>query len=172
MTRFSDAALLKGDYATMLHNPPKEADWNKTACDNGAEAAAQSIAKQIFAMQEVLDPKTERLEVVTLAAIGPIKVLGVMPIDGDIMSINGVSPSDGSPVMIMQHVTQLSLTFKKVSVEPENDAESQEDASMKIGFVIFDELKERKKSREAAKGKKTSRKTPARKATKKAAAKK
>jgi len=159
MTRFSDAALLKGDFAGMLHNAPKDADWSKTACDNGAEAAAQSIAKQIFALREQLDPETEKLEVVTFSSMGPIKVLGVMPIDGDMMSINGVNPADGSAVMIMQHVSQLSLTFTKAKVVSENGEENpDEDDGMKIGFVIFDELKERKKARDAVKRKKPARK--------------
>lgn len=168
MTRFSDAALLKGDFATMLKNPPKEAEWSKTSCENGAEEAAQSVAKQIFAMTQQLDPKKEKLEVITFSSMGPIKVLGIMPIDGDLMRIDGLNPADMSPVSILQHVEQMSLTFTKAAVQSENPEEKPDkDDGGQIGFVIFDELKERKKVRAAAK-----RKKPARKTTKKAPAKK
>lgn len=173
MTRFSDAALLKGDFATMLQNPPGDSDWRKTACDTGAEAVAQSIAKQIFAMREQLDPKKHKLEVVTFSYLGPIKVLGIMPIDGDLMRIDGINPADKSAITIVQHVGQMSLTFTHAPVQSETPEESpDEDDGFKIGFVIFDELKERKKTRDAVKRKKTTRKAPARKTTKKAAAKK
>ena len=161
MTRFSDAALLRGDFSTMLQNPPKEAEWSKTSCDNGAEAAAQSVAKQIFAMRKQLDPKKEKLEVITFSSMGPIKVMGIMPIDGDLMRIDGVNPADNSPVAVVQHVEQMSLTFTKAAIESEEDAD--EDDGMKIGFVIFDELKERKKVREAAKRRKPARKPAKRK---------
>ena len=172
MTRFSDAALLKGDFATMLKNPPKEAEWSKTSCENGAEEAAQSVAKQIFAMTQQLDPKKEKLEVITFSSMGPIKVLGIMPIDGDLMRIDGVNPADMSPVSIVQHVEQMSLTFTKAAVQSEKPEEQpDDDDGMQIGFVIFDELKERKKVRAAAKRKKPARKTT-RKTTKKATTKK
>ena len=173
MTRFSDAALLKGDFATMLQNPPKDSEWSKTACDNSAEEAAKSVAQQIFAMREQLDPKTEKLEVITFSSMGPIKVLGIMPIDGDLMRIDGLNPADMSPVSIVQHVEQMSLTFTKAKVKSENPEEQpDDDDGMQIGFVIFDELKERKKVRAAAKRKKPARKAAPRKTTKKAAAKK
>lgn len=174
MTRFSDAALLKGDFATMLQNPPKEAEWNKTDCENIAEEAAKSVAQQIFAMREQLDPKKEKLEVITFSSMGPIKVLGIMPVDGDLMRIDGLNPADMSPVSIVQHVGQMSLTFTKAAVKSENpEEEPDEDDGGQIGFVIFDELKTRKKSREAAKRKKPLRKTATKKTTtKKAAAKK
>lgn len=173
MTRFSDAALLKGDFATMLQNPPADSDWGKAACDNGAEAAAQSVAKQIFSMREQLDPKKEKLEVITFSSIGPIRVLGIMPIDGDLMRIDGLNPADMSPISIVQHVGQMSLTFSRAAVKSENAEENpDDDDGMKIGFVIFDELKERKKSRDAAKRKKPARKATTRKTTKKAAVKK
>ncbi len=170
MTRFSDAALLKGDFAQMLKNPPKEAEWKKTSCDSSAEAAAQSIAKQIFAFQQQIDQEKEKLEVTTFSSLGPIKVMGVMPIEGDMMRIDGVqvTPNGVSPVSIIQSATQLSLTFTKAVVQSKNPTEEpDDDDGMQIGFVIFDELKERKKSRDAAK-----RKKPARKPTKKTAAKK
>ncbi len=172
MTRFSDAALLKGDFAAMIQDPPKEAEWNKTACDNGAEAAAQSVAKQIFAMRKQLDPKVEQLEVVTFSSMGPIKVLGIMPIDGDLMRIDGLNPADNSPVSVVQHVEQMSLTFTKAAVKSENQEDELDDGA-KIGFVIFDELKTRKKVRAAAKRKKPARKPSTRKsAPKKRAPKK
>lgn len=172
MTLFSDAALLKVDFSTMLQDPPLEAEWSKTACDNGAEAAAQSIAKQIFAMRKQLDPKVEQLEVVTFSSIGPIKVLGIMPIDGDLMRIDGMNPADNTPVSVVQHVEQMSLTFTKAAVKSEK-LEDEIDDGAKIGFVIFDELKTRKKDRAAAKRKKPARKSTSRKtATKKSAAKK
>ncbi len=178
MTRFSDAALLKGDFATMLKDPPKEAEWSKTECQNSAEEAAKSVAQQIFAMREQLDAKTEKLEVITFSSMGPIRVLGIMPIDGDLMRIDGLNPADMSSVSIVQHVEQMSLTFMKAAVisdKPEDEPDS--DDGSQIGFVIFDELKERKKIRAAAKRKKPARKTAAkktttRKTTKKAAAKK
>ncbi len=173
MTRFSDAALLKGDFATMLENLPSEAEWGKTSCENGAEEAAQSVAKQIFAMNEQFDPKKEKLEVITFSSMGPIKVLGLMPIDGDLMRIDGMNPADSAPVTIVQHVEQMSLTFTKAPVKSDNPEENpDEDDGMKIGFVIFDELKERKKTRAAAKRKKPVRKSSTRKTTKKAAPKK
>jgi hypothetical protein len=155
MTRFSDAALLKGDFATMLQNPPKDAEWSKTSCNNSAEEAAKSVAQQIFAMREQLDPKTEKLEVITFSSMGPIKVLGIMPIDGDLMRIDGLNPADLSPVSIVQHVEQMSLTFTKAKVKSENPEEQpDDDDGGQIGFVIFDELKTRKKIRAAAKRKK------------------
>ncbi len=173
MTRFSDAALLKGDFASMLQNPPKDAEWDKMACENNAEEAAQSVAKQIFAINKQLDPKKEKLEVITFSSMGPIKVLGLIPIDGDLMRIDGMNPADSSPVTIVQHVEQMSLTFTKAPVKSDNPEENpDDDDGMKIGFVIFDELKERKKTRAAAKRKKPTRKTTTRKTTKKAAVKK
>ena len=168
MTQFSDAALLKGNFAKMLKDPPKEAEWKKTACDNSAEAVAQSIAKQIFVFQKSIDQANEKLEVVTYSALGPIKVLGVLPMESDLMRIDGVRPDNALPVSMIQHVEQLSLTFTKAPVKSENPEEHpDEDDGMQIGFVIFDELKERKKSRDAAKRRKPVRKTTTRKRRKK-----
>ncbi len=150
MTLFSDAALLKGDYAKMLKNPPGEAEWKKAACDNGSEEVAQAIAKQIFGFQQSLDQKTEKLEVIALSAVGPVKVLGISPMEGDLMRIDGINPVEKKPVAIIQHVEQVSLTFTKTPVEPENP----DDDGLKIGYVIFDELTERKKERDASKRKK------------------
>lgn len=160
MTRYSDAALLKGDFATMLNKPaPKETEWSKASCDNGSEEAAQAIAKQIFGFQQSIDPKKEKLEVVTFSALGPIKVLGISPMDGELMRIDGMNPSTMAPVSIVQHVEQLSLTFTKAPVLSDNPEEHpDDDDGLQIGFVIFDELKERKKSRDAAKRKKSTRK--------------
>ncbi|MEM9278836.1 MAG: hypothetical protein AAGA76_09695 [Pseudomonadota bacterium] len=164
MTHFSDAALLKGDYATMLKSPPNEAEWKKTACDNGSELAAQSIAKQIFAFQKSIDQQKEKLEVVTFSALGPVKVLGISPMDGELMRIDGIRPENNMPVSMIQHVEQLSLTFTKVPAQSENPENQLDDnGGMQIGFVIFDELKERKKVRDAAKRKEPARKTPAKK---------
>ena len=159
MTRFSDAGLLKGDFATMLKEPPKEAEWKKTACDNSAEAAAQAIAKQIFAMQQGINSKNEKLEIVTFSSLGPIKVLAITPIDGELMRIDGVHPDGEKAISILQHTEQLSLTFSKAKVESgSSNEEPGNDDGMQIGFVIFDELTERKKVRDAAKNKKSKRK--------------
>ncbi|MEM9332882.1 MAG: hypothetical protein AAGA53_16290 [Pseudomonadota bacterium] len=165
MNDFSDAALLKGDYATMLKDPPKEAEWKKAACDNGSELAAQAIAKQIFAFQKSIDATKEKLEVVTFSTLGPIKVLGITPIDGELMRIDGFSPENKMPVSMIQHVEQLSLTFTKAPANIEVPVDQlDEDDGMRIGFVIFDELKERKKVRDAAKRKKApAQKTPRKK---------
>jgi len=164
MPRFSDAALLKGDYATMLKAPPKESEWKKTACDNGSELAARSIAKQIFAFQKSIDHTREKLEVMTFSTLGPIKVMGVTPMEGELMRIDGIRPDSNMPVSMIQHVEQLSLTFTRAIVKSSNPQEQpDEDDGMQIGFVIFDELKERKKIRDAAKRKKPSRKTAAKK---------
>lgn len=168
MTHFSDAALLKGDFAKMLKDPPKETEWNKAACDNGSEEVAQSIAKQIFTFQKSIDQTKEKLEVVTYSALGPIKVLGVMPMEGDLMRIDGMRPDNGLPISMIQHVEQLSLTFTKAPVQSKNPTEQpDDDDGMQIGFVIFDELKERKKTRDAAKRKKPARKPATRKRRKK-----
>lgn len=156
MSKYSDAALLKGDYATMLKKPPEDTEWKKAACDNGPEEAAQAIAKQIFGIQKSIDPEKEKLEVITYSAVGPFKVVGILPADGELMRIDGINPNNGTPVSLVQHVEQVSLTFTKVPVKKDGD---DDEDGLKIGFVIFDELKERKKVRDAAKRKKrTSRK--------------
>ena len=157
MTRFSDAALLKGDFAKMLKDPPKEAEWKKASCDNGPEEAAQAIAKQIFGFQQSIDQEKEKLEVITFSSFGPIKVMNIAPIEGEMMRIDGINPANNSPISIIQHVEQLSLTFTKVAVQSKNPKEQpDEDDGLKIGYVIFDELTARKKSRDAAKRKKAS----------------
>ena len=152
MTRFSDAALLTGKYATMLKEPPQEAEWNKAACDNGSEEAAQAIAKQIFGFQQSIDNTKEKLEVLTFSSLGPIKVLGISPMDGELMRIDGINPANMAPVSMVQHVEQLSLTITKAPVQSKNPAEEpDDDDGLQIGFVIFDELKDRKEKRDAAK---------------------
>ena len=144
MNQYSDAALLKGEFAKLLKNPPKEEEWSGASCDNGAEQAAQSLAKQIFGFQKLIDPKKEKLEVITFSALGPIKVLRVIPIDGELMRVDGINPADMSPVSLVQHVEQLSLTITKGPVKSENpEDEPDDDDGMQIGFVIFDELKKR-----------------------------
>ena len=149
MTRFSDAALLKGDFAHMAaefragnRTAPKNKDWSKAACDNQAEEAAQEVAKHIFALQQDIDAKKEALEITAFTAAGPMKVMGLLPGEGDIIRIDGVLP-DGNPVAQVVHATQLALTFTKASLKPEDPA----DDGLDIGFVIFEELKERKKKR-------------------------
>ena len=157
MTRFSDAALLKGDFAHMASEfragnraAPKKKDWRKAACDNQAEEAAQEIAKHIFALQQDIDPEKEALEITTFTAAGPMKVMGLLPGEGDIIRIDGVLPN-GNPIAHVVHATQLALTFTKAVLK----ADESVDDGLDIGFVIFEELKERKKKR-AKKAKKLS----------------
>ena len=91
MTRYTDAALLTGEYAHLAAQlrageraVPGPLEWEKTACDNQAEEAAQDVAKHIFAFQQSLDPETEQLEVVSYSAAGQIRVLAVVPGEGDL----------------------------------------------------------------------------------------
>lgn len=156
MTRFSDAALLKGDYAHMAQEfragerkAPANRDWNKVAPDNAAEEAAQDVAKHIFALQQQIDQEKERIEILAFSAIGQFKVLGLVPGEADLIRIDGILP-DGSPVATLIHVEQLALTFTTAPLKQE-----EEDDGLQIGFLIFDELKERKKKR-AKKAKKLS----------------
>ena len=168
MTRFSDAALLKGDYATMLKEPPKEAEWKTASCNDSSEEAAQAIAKQIFGFQQSLDQTKEKLEVITFSAMGPIKVLGISPMDGELMRIDGINPTNLAPVSMVQHVEQLSLTITKAVIQSSNPQEQpDEDDGLQIGFVIFDELKKRKKDRDASKRKKSARKTSSKQSSRK-----
>lgn len=149
MSRFSDAALLKGDFAHMAkefrmgdRTAPAKKDWNKVACDNQAEEAAQEVAKHIFALQQNLDDKTEKLEIMHFTAAGPMKVMAVVPGEGDILRLDGVLET-GDPVAQAMHASQLSLTFIKAQLKEE----AEEDDGLGIGFLIFDELKERQKKR-------------------------
>lgn len=157
MTDFSDAALLKGQFATMLAEPPKEADWKKVSCNNGSEEAAQAIAKQIFGFRKSIDPTKDKLEVIAFSALGPIRVMGISPMDGDMMRIDGIRADTQTPAILIQHVEQLSLTFVTAKVQSSNPTERpDDDDGMNIGYVIFDELKERKDARDSSKSKKPS----------------
>lgn len=154
MTRFSDAALLKGDYAHMAaelkagqRHAPSPGEWSKTACDDGAEAAAQSVAKQIFALQEQIDTEVEQLEIAAQSAAGPMIVSGLYPGTGDLLRVDGHLVSTKQPVAIVIHASQLNLTITKSPL-----AETQpEDDGLKIGFVIFEELAKRAKKAKPAK---------------------
>ncbi len=150
MSRFSDAALLKGNFAHMAAEfragkraAPRKKDWNRVACDNQAEQAAQEIGKHIFDLQQNIDEKTEKLNILHFTAAGPMKVMAVVPGEGDILRLDGVLLPDGEPVAQALHASQLSLTFKKESSVEEEEA----DDGLEIGFLIFDELKERQKKR-------------------------
>ena len=150
MTRFSDAALLTGDFSHMAAEfragnraAPKAKDWNKVACDNQAEDAAQEIAKHIFALQQAIDEKSEKLEIMHFTAVGPMKVMAIVPGEGDILRLDGVLES-GDPVSQAMHASQLTLTFVKAPLK-ENETE---DDGLEIGFLIFDELKKRRKRRD------------------------
>lgn len=163
MTRFSDAALLKGDYAHMAaemragdRDAPKQKDWDKAACDNGAENAAQEVAKHIFAVQQSLDPEVEQLEVLTYSAAGQMKVIAIHPGEGDLLRIDGVLVPQGQPASVVIHVENLSLTFVRA---PLADKEEDKDEGLQIGFVIFDELKDRQKSRYSKGTKKSQKKS-------------
>jgi len=156
VSRFSDAALLKGNFAHMAAEfragerpAPKTKDWNKTAVDTPAEEAAQDVAKHIFALQQSIDEKNERIEVLAFSAVGEMKVLGLVPGEGDLIRVDGILP-DGKPVAILIHASQLALTFIAVPLE-----EKPEEDGLAIGFLIFDELKKRKAKR-AKKSKKLS----------------
>ncbi len=161
MTRYTDAALLTGDFAHMMKQPPKEVEWKKkAACDNKAEAVAQEVAKHIFSMSQGLNPQIERLEITTFSAKGPITVMGIVPGDGDLIRIDGVFSDGHLPISIIQHAAQLSMTFTKATVGSDNEQDEQE-GGRQIGFVIFDELTKRKKERTAAKRKAATKKRTA-----------
>ena len=62
VTRYSDAALLEGRLCPSGRRNAggkaccaEQKDWDKAACDNRAEEAAQEVAKHIFAVQQSLD---------------------------------------------------------------------------------------------------------------------
>ena len=93
-------------------------DWRKVASDNQAEEAAQEVAKHIFALQQQLDEKTEKLEIMAFTAAGPMRVLAVVPGDGDVLRLDGVLES-GDPVAQAMHASQLSLTFVKALLDQE-----------------------------------------------------
>ncbi|MGB7432225.1 MAG: hypothetical protein WA921_07130 [Ahrensia sp.] len=150
MTRYSDAALLTGDFAHMAAEfkagnraAPSADEWGKTACDNGAEQAAQSVAKQIFTLQGQIDKEAEQLEIAAMSLAGPMIVSGVFPDDGDMLRIDGHLVATKQPVAVLTHISQLALTITKSPI-----AETKpEDDGLKIGFVIFDELEKRAAAR-------------------------
>lgn len=151
-TRFTDAALLKGKYAFHAEQlrasssaSANKVDWSKIECGNQAEEAAQEVAKHIFAFNEALDPKKEQLEIISMTAVGQMKVLGLAPGEGDILRVDGVLMPDELPTSVVVHASQLALTFVRVPIkadEPEQTSESN-----RIGFVIFDDLQDRQKAR-------------------------
>ena len=150
MTRFSDAALLKGDFAhhaaefrAGTRSAPRKKDWNKAASDSQAEEAAQEVAKHIFALQQSIDEKTEKLEIMHFTAVGPMKVMALVPGEGDVLRLDGVL-QNGDPVAQAMHASQLSLTFVKAALKEEEEA----DDGLEIGFLIFDELTKRRKARD------------------------
>lgn len=150
MSRYTDAALLKGDYAKMLKDPPKDDAWRDAACDNSAEAAATEIAKHIFAFNQSLDQKKEKLEVTTFSAKGLMKVLGLTPGDSDLIRVDGLLAQGDAPCSMLFHAHQISLTFTRVPASKPDSEEKDEDDGLQIGFVIFDELRKRKSARKQA----------------------
>jgi FlaG/FlaF family flagellin (archaellin) len=158
MSIFSDAALLKGKFAHMAaefrhgkRQAPKTEEWQAVACDNTAEQAAQEVAKHIFGFQQSIDPKQVTLEVIAICPAGAMKVISLVPGEGDIIRIDGMLIPEGAPSSTIVHVSQLSLSFITRPVVDEN--EDPDDDGLQIGFVIFEELAERKKARELAKNK-------------------
>ena len=150
MNKFSDAALLKGDFSHMAAEfragnraAPRNKDWRKASCDNQAEQAAQEVAKHIFDLQKGIDKATEKLDILHFTAAGPMKVLAVVPGEGDILRLDGVLMPNGDPVAQAMHASQLSLTFTKAKLKDEEEA----DDGLEIGFLIFDELTKREKKR-------------------------
>lgn len=151
MTRYSDAALLAGDYAHLAAEmragkraAPLQKDWDKAACDNRAEEAAQEVAKHIFAFQQSIDGEKEQLEILTFSAAGQMKVIAIHPGDGDVLRVDGFLVPEGRPASVVIHASTLSLTFVTAPIAREGEAR---DEGLRIGFVIFDELQERQKAR-------------------------
>ena len=149
MNQFSDAALLRGNYSHMAvklragnRTAPADSDWGDAANDTPAEEAAQDVAKHIFALQESFDQKTQRIEVLANCAIGQMRVLGLVPGEADFIRIDGIM-ADGQPVATLMHTNQLALTIFAVPI----DDKTEEENAAQIGFLIFDELKARKKKR-------------------------
>ncbi|WP_026480375.1 hypothetical protein [Ahrensia sp. 13_GOM-1096m] len=150
MPDYSDAALLTGNFAHMVaelkagkRKAPSPDEWQKTACDNEAEQAAQSVAKQIFELQSAIDKEKEQLEIVTISAAGPMLVMGLFAGEGDVMRVEGLLLSSKQPVALVIHASQLALTITKRSTA---EAKPEEDATQ-IGFVIFDQLEKRAKAK-------------------------
>ncbi|MEO1700506.1 MAG: hypothetical protein AAFR71_00505 [Pseudomonadota bacterium] len=156
--RYSDAALLKGDYAHLASDLkvsqrglPSDDDWKRARCDdhNRAEMAAQAVAKQIFGLQQQIDRETEQLEIAASSAAGPMIVSGVFPEDGEMLRVDGHLIADKRPVALLLHASQLALTITKSTTAHTNP----EDDGLKIGFVIFDELEKRAEARDKARAK-------------------
>ena len=150
MTRFSDAALLRGNYAHMAaefregkRTAPRNKDWSKVSSENSAERVAQEVAKHIFAIQQSIDEKKERLDILHFTAAGPMKVMALVPGERDILRLDGLLIESGDPVAQALHSAQLSLTFTKAPLKSEEET----DDGLEIGFLIFDELKQRNKKR-------------------------
>lgn len=166
MPRYSDAALLKGDYTHMAaelrageRGAPSPAEWQKTSCANAAEAAAQAVAKQIFELHSTLDGDKEQLEIAAWSAAGIMIVLGLFPGEGDLVRLEGHLLNSKQPVAQLIHANQLSLTITKRSTE---EVAPEEDAAQ-IGFVIFDQLAKRGKAKAATKKKPAAKNTRAKK---------
>lgn len=156
MADYSDAALLTGHFAHMAaelkagkRSAPSPAEWQKIACDNEAEKAAQSVAKQIFELQSSIDKEKEQLEIVTISAAGPMIVMGLFAGESDILRVEGLLLATKQPAALIIHANQLALTITKKSSA---DAKPEEDATQ-IGFVIFDQLEKRTKSKPENKSK-------------------
>ena len=156
MPRYSDAALLQGEYTHMAaelrsgeRDAPSPADWQKTSCENAAEASAQAVAKQIFELQSTLDGEKEQLEIASWSAAGIMIVLGLFPGEGDLVRLEGHLLNSQQPVAQLIHAHQLALTITKRSTQ---EAPPEEDAAQ-IGFVIFDQLAKRGKAKAATKKK-------------------
>lgn len=173
MPCYSDAALLKGEYTHMAaelrageRSAPSHAEWQKTSCENVAEAAAQAVAKQIFELHSTLDGEKEQLEIGAWSAAGVMIVLGLFPGEGDLVRLEGHLANSNQPVAQLIHANQLALTITKRSTQ---EAPPEEDATQ-IGFVIFDQLAKRSKTKAATKKKTTKTRTTKTTATKTKAA--
>ncbi len=167
MPRYSDAALLKGEYAHMAaelrageRSAPTPAEWQSTSCENAAEETAQAVARQLFELQATLEGEEEQLEIASQSAAGIMIVLGLFPGEGDLIRLEGHLLNSKQPVAQLIHAHQLALTISKRNMA---DAAPEEDA-MRIGFVIFDQLAKRANS----KSRRATGKAPAKKRTSKA----
>ena len=167
MPRYSDAALLKGEYTHIAAElrageraAPSPADWQKTSCANAAEATAQAVAKQIFELQSTINGEKEQLEIASWSAGGLMIVVGLFPGEGDLVRLEGHLLNSQQPVAQLIHAHQLALTITKRSTE---DVPPEEDAAQ-IGFVIFDQLAKRGKQKAGAKKKAPASKAKATKA--------
>ncbi len=150
MSRFGDAALLKGKYAHLAAqlrqgevDAAKKVDWNQASCENQAEAVTAEVARHIMAFRQSVDPTKERMDVMAFSAAGPMRVMNIMPSQGDVVRLDGVLVGDGQPVSVAVHVEGLALTFLRAPLDQDDDEDDFD-----VGFVIFDELKKRKDERE------------------------